>query len=83
MNDREKLIELLLSVPVPQKYEVAIRNGKRLISAGMVADHLIANGVTFATDKNDGGKWIPVSERLPEQITSKLCAMNMGTMNII
>ena len=26
----------------------------------------IPNGVTFATDKNDGCKWIPVSERLPE-----------------
>lgn len=31
-----------------------------------VADRLIANGVTFATDKNDGGKWISVEERLPE-----------------
>lgn len=75
MNDREKLIELLLSVPVPQKYEVAIRNGKRLISAGMVADHLIANGVTIATDKNDGGKWIPVTERLPEAFVSVLVNM--------
>ena len=30
-----------------------------------IADHLIANGVTFATDNNVGSKWIPVSERLP------------------
>lgn len=30
-----------------------------------VADHLIDNGVTFATDNNVGDKWIPVSERLP------------------
>lgn len=32
---------------------------------GVVADHLLANGVTFATDNNVGGKWIPVTERLP------------------
>lgn len=34
-------------------------------TAREVADHLIANGVTFATD-NNVGKWIPVTERLPE-----------------
>jgi hypothetical protein len=31
-----------------------------------IADHLIANGVTFATDNNVGHKWIPVTERLPD-----------------
>ena len=30
-----------------------------------LADHLIAQGVTFATDNNVGGKWISVEERLP------------------
>ena len=30
-----------------------------------LADHLIANGVTFAEDINVPAKWIPVSERLP------------------
>lgn len=29
----------------------------------ITADHLIANGVTIATDNN---KWIPVTERLPK-----------------
>ena len=33
---------------------------------GLIADHLIANGVTFATDNNIGDKWISVKERLPE-----------------
>lgn len=46
---------------------------------GFVADHLIANGVRleekqatsnaseqFASDNHVGGKWIPVTERLPE-----------------
>jgi hypothetical protein len=32
----------------------------------ILADHLIANGVTFATENNVGCKWISVSERLPE-----------------
>ena len=33
-----------------------------------LADHLLANGVTFATDKNDGGKWIPITkDTMPEK----------------
>jgi hypothetical protein len=28
-----------------------------------LAYHLLANGVTFATDNNVGGKWIPVTEQ--------------------
>lgn len=51
MNDREKLVELL---------DIIIQPGSKTL--GDIADHLIANGVTFATGKNDGGKWIPVSE---------------------
>lgn len=63
MTDREKLIGLLLTEP----WTIQARgNSKRLAVAGMVADHLIANGVTFATDNHVGGKWIPVAERLPE-----------------
>lgn len=31
-----------------------------------IADYLIANGVTIATDKDVGCKWIPVEEKLPE-----------------
>ena len=37
-----------------------------------IADHLIANGVTFAKDTNvlakNVGKWIPVAEKLPDTI---------------
>lgn len=41
-----------------------------------LADYLIANGVTFADvpDKNVG-KWIPVSERLPEKDGSYLAVV--------
>jgi hypothetical protein len=50
MTDREKLIELLQCSPT----DVMGNHG-----VGAMADHLIANGVTFQT-------WIPVTERLPE-----------------
>ena len=54
-NIREKLIELIGNMPASVDCIVA------------EADYLIANGVTTATDNNDGHKWIPVSERLPEE----------------
>ena len=52
---REKLIELLESVPQPENIY-----GQVPIGVCRIADHLIANGVTIQ-------KWIPVTERLPER----------------
>lgn len=56
-----------------------------------IADHLIANGVTFATDNNVGdkltptakdtnvpSKWIPVTERLPDRDGQYLCNYHFG-----
>lgn len=60
---REKLIELLETVV---SLNELLCSGEVLVSTSRVADHLIANGVTFATDTNVGSKWIPVAERLPE-----------------
>ena len=57
--DRDKLIELIGEVLLWE--DVTIDT-----VCEQVADHLISHGVTFATDNNDGCKWIPVSERLPE-----------------
>lgn len=48
MTNREKLIELIGQVQYLGGLELAL------------ADHLLANGVTFQ-------KWIPVSERLPRE----------------
>lgn len=55
MTDREKLLELMW---------VYFEIGDSTVED--MADHLIANGVTFATDTNEGGKWISVEDRLPE-----------------
>lgn len=57
MTVREKLIELL-RVPI-YPHELAD-------PAEVVADYLLDNGLIFATDNNVGSKWIPVTERLPE-----------------
>ena len=57
---REKLIELL-STAGWNLYQ----DGEH--SKRQIADHLIANGVTFAKDINVPSKWIPVTERLPEK----------------
>lgn len=60
LDTREKLIELLMDKPLGgSTYEKEERHSED------VADYLIANGVTV-TDTNVG-KWIPVSERLPEE----------------
>ena len=59
MTDRQKLIALI-------NHEVVMYFAER------IADHLITNGVTFATDTNVGYKWIPVTERLPEPETEVL-----------
>lgn len=72
MTDREKLVELLLSgektVQCEHSPEVNCDGMKCAFCERVeIADRLIANGVTFATDTKDGGKWIPVTERLPKQ----------------
>jgi hypothetical protein len=60
---REKLIEILETVVSPKEL---LCDGEVVVSTARVADHLIANGVTFAEDNNVPSKWIPVTERLPE-----------------
>lgn len=60
MTDKEKLVAII---------QTAV-GGCTAYWAGLIADHLIANGVGFVTDKNVGGKWIPSSEKLPENSVS-------------
>lgn len=58
MTDREKLVEVLRKKPFSHSE----------ISAGRLADHLIANGVVISNSETTTHKWIPVTERLPEDI---------------
>lgn len=65
MTDREKLIELLYSADVP--HLVKRRTGKGITTVEDVADHLIANGVTFAKDTDAPSKWISVEDDKPKR----------------
>ena len=73
MTDREKLIALMVEAEslcaAIDCYDGAVCEYAGEINgcAAFRADHLLAHGVTFATDNNVGGKWIPVTERLPEK----------------
>lgn len=60
MTDREKLTELIGDAPV-------WHNGTKGEVCTQIADYLLANGVTFATDTNVGGKWISVEDKKPEE----------------
>ena len=60
MGVRGKLIELLCNLPAPEFVIGTRRAGKKLITAGFIADHLIANGVTVQ-------EWISVKDRLPNK----------------
>lgn len=60
MSDtRGKLIDLLKTIPQVNHAQAAV-DGLDYVF-GCAADHLIANGVTFATDNHVGGKWIPAN----------------------
>ena len=69
MTDREKLRDLIQDGH-GYFYSEEYR-GLEVYDA--MAEYLLANGVIFATDTNDGGKWIPVSERLPKKGQTVLC----------
>lgn len=77
MTDREKLIELLVEAEKEWFVPMWVPPNERLhCMLVQIADCLLANGVTFATDTNVGGKWIPVTERLPEKKGEYLVAFH-------
>ena len=65
---REQLLDLIIQAKIADTEDVPFSE--------FLADFLLANGVTFGgdinvpgrfvTDNNDGCKWIPVTEQLPE-----------------
>ena len=65
MTDREKLIELLRNMPIPEITVFGQRCGKALVTAEFIANHLIANGVTVQ-------QWIPFTEP-PKKMKPVIC----------
>lgn len=63
-NTREKLIELLYKAHGLATEASCFKDATYAQQLEVEADHLIANGVGFLP------KWIPVTERLPEQYQS-------------
>jgi len=89
-NKREKLIDLRregekiaenFCVSKQECYQCPY-NTPNSCQEGLIADRLIANGVTFATDNNVGSKWIPVTERLPEDNKIVLICSRIGNQYV-
>ena len=79
-NTRENLIELLGQVQDQARKQRGF--GTFCFGNEKVADHLIANGVTFAKDNNVPSKWIPVTERLPETNERVLICSELGNQYV-
>lgn len=67
---RDKLIELLQSAESAVYWDSSDES-----FINKIADHLIANGVTFATDNNVTCKWVSVIECLPTESGEYLCTV--------
>ena len=81
MTDREKIIELLYESDLDCNYKACEDCDyfcSKRCKAKMMADNLIANGVTFAKDTNVPS-WIPVTERLPDTFGTFIVAVRIPT----
>ena len=68
MTEREKLVQLLMNIPQVNHAEAQIHGMQYVFECA--ADYLIANGVRLETNQatsEENKRWIPVTERLPEQ----------------
>ena len=79
-DTKEKLVELIRNAKAAMRAENLSCDLARNM---FVADFLFANGVTFATDNNVGGKWIGVEERLPNTMEWVLCAHANGFVEVL
>lgn len=69
MDIREKLIELLCNLPTPEFVIGTRRAGKKLITAGFIADHLISNGVTV----QECGYWVSLTDCANAGVYCSVC----------
>ena len=72
-SEKEKLVELIAKA----KRSMWGKSGLscELARNMYLAENLIANGVTFATDNNVGDKWISVKDRLPDKECLAVCML--------
>lgn len=73
MTDRKKLIDIIVRTPC-----VAVSSE---YAAEHIIDHLLANGVHLETKEatsDENKRWIPVTERLPEDDSQVLACTRHG-----
>ena len=75
MTDREKLMKLLYKAQSTSTEAACFDDITYAQQIEMEADILIANGVTFQ-------KWIPVTERLPDEDQKAICIMDDGSFRV-
>lgn len=80
MTDREKLIKLLNKAHAEYYTKCDFSKGYMETLADSLL--LLANCVTFATDTNDGCKWISVEDELPEATYQVLTVDDEGWIEI-
>ena len=73
MTDREMLIELIGGTNYGKDNGSTIGRNFQSGFIEKIADHLIANGVTFAKDTDAHSKWISVEERFPDEREVVMC----------
>ena len=87
MDVKEKLVELLGGVQDYGFCRSTVEEPQCRVINSIIADHLIANGVTVADGKDTDvpTKWIPVTERLPEDDSSvpKHESMNLAFATVL
>jgi hypothetical protein len=81
MADKEKLIWLLCNAHSKSCEASAFDGISYAEQLSMEADFLLENGITFAKDTNVPS-WIPVSERLPDNLETVLCYTNFQEVRL-
>lgn len=82
MTDKDRLIELICE-SIQTDECIAHCNHPYCQQCDIIADHLIANGVTVGKDTNVPTEWISVEERLPERNGRYLTHCNVEGQSLV